>query len=89
MKRFLTLMLVGLMFCATAFAASSSTVDNRDNPIGIGADITVVEFDSTFIDSVNIEVKRDVKNNETCGYLMFHVNLNKILNSLGSSTVVE
>ncbi len=88
MKKFLALLLVGLMFSSVAFATSSTVIESRDNPIGIGADITVVQFDNDFVESINIDVRRDVDNSETSAYLMIHLNLDNLLKGLGS-TVVE
>jgi len=86
MKKFLTLLIAGLLFSSIALAASASTVvEDRDDPIGVGADITVVQFDNDFVESVNIEVKRDVDNSETSAYLMIHLNLDNLLKGLGET----
>jgi len=81
MKKFLMICVALLMFSSIAMA-KSSLVD-RDNPIGVGADITVINFDSDFVKSVNIDVRRDTANEETSAYLMIHIDLDNILNSLG------
>ena len=88
MKKILILVAISILL-VSSFALAGNAGCDRDDPIGVGVDLTVVEFDSAFIDSVNIDIRRDIQNNETAGYLMFKVNLNKILSNLGNKEDVE
>ena len=51
---------------------------DRDNPVGIGIDAKVFDFDNKVLKSLNVEAKRDFENSETSIFGIWHLDLSAL-----------